>query len=107
MGSSSGFSSSTSNYIKITHRCVDGRPAIQMANNDIIKLAKSVSKWAASVAIAKLFDATPPDDVDVVDDDSDHDVDDVLLSRSRAAVEKQQHDIGQQNSSEVESFFFS
>lgn len=27
-----------------TYRCVDGRPAIQMANNEIIKLAKSVSK---------------------------------------------------------------
>lgn len=46
--------------IVYTYLRVDGRPAIQMANNDIIKLAKSVSKWAASVAIAKLFDITPP-----------------------------------------------
>lgn len=39
---------------------VDGRPANHIANKDIIKLAKSVSKWAASVAMAKLFDITPP-----------------------------------------------
>lgn len=39
---------------------VDGRPANHIANNDIMKLAKSVSKCAASVAIAKLFDQTPP-----------------------------------------------
>jgi hypothetical protein len=31
-----------------------------MANNDIIKLAKSAKRCAASVAIAKLFDKTPP-----------------------------------------------
>lgn len=31
-----------------------------MANSEIIKLAKSVSKCAASVAMAKLFDRTPP-----------------------------------------------
>lgn len=31
-----------------------------MANREIIKLAKSVSKCAASVAMAKLFDSTPP-----------------------------------------------
>jgi len=31
-----------------------------MANNEIIKLAKSVSKCAASVAMARLFDRTPP-----------------------------------------------
>lgn len=31
-----------------------------MAKSDIIKLAKSVKRWAASVAIAKLFDKTPP-----------------------------------------------
>lgn len=45
---------------KETYRWVEGRPAIQMANNEIIKLAKSVNKWAASVAIAKLFDKMPP-----------------------------------------------
>jgi len=39
---------------------VDGRPAIQMENREIIKLAKSVSKCAASVAMAKLIDRTPP-----------------------------------------------
>lgn len=44
-----------------TYRCVEGRPAIQMANSDIIKLAKSVNKWAASVAIAKLLDQIPPE----------------------------------------------
>lgn len=43
-----------------TYLRVDGRPANQIANSDIIKLAKSVSKWAASVAIAKLFDHIPP-----------------------------------------------
>lgn len=43
-----------------TYFCVDGRPAIQMANSDIIKLAKSVNRWAASVAMARLFDSTPP-----------------------------------------------
>lgn len=32
-----------------------------MANSEIIKLAKSVSKCAASVAMAKLFDRTPPE----------------------------------------------
>lgn len=45
---------------EFTYLRVDGRPAIHMANNDIMKLAKSVSKWAASVAMAKLFDHTPP-----------------------------------------------
>lgn len=35
---------------------VEGRLAIHSENSDIIKLAKSVSKWAASEAIAKLFD---------------------------------------------------
>ena len=44
----------------ITYFCVDGLPAIHMANNDIKKLAKSVKRCAASVAIAKLFDITPP-----------------------------------------------
>lgn len=44
-----------------TYRCVEGRPAIHMANRDIIKLAKSVNKWAASVAIAKLLDQIPPE----------------------------------------------
>ena len=44
----------------LTYRFVDGLPANQMANSDIMKLAKSVNKWAASVAIAKLFDKTPP-----------------------------------------------
>lgn len=48
------------NIFDWTYLRVDGRPANQIANNDIIKLAKSVSKWAASVAIAKLLDHTPP-----------------------------------------------
>lgn len=45
---------------KKTYRVVDGLPAIHIANNDIIKLAKSVNKCAASVAIARLLDKTPP-----------------------------------------------
>lgn len=45
---------------RCTYFRVDGRPANHIANNDIIKLAKSVSKWAASVAMAKLLDQTPP-----------------------------------------------
>lgn len=47
-------------YSIYTYFFVDGRPAIHIANSDIIKLAKSVSKCAASVAMAKLFDTTPP-----------------------------------------------
>lgn len=43
-----------------TYFLVDGRPASQMANSDIMKLAKSVSRCAASVAMAKLLDQTPP-----------------------------------------------
>lgn len=39
---------------------VDGRLAIHRANSDIRKLVRSVSKWAASVAMAKLFDKMPP-----------------------------------------------
>jgi len=39
---------------------VAGLLATQMEKRDIIKDAKSVNKCAASVAIAKLFDNTPP-----------------------------------------------
>lgn len=39
---------------------VDGLAATHIANNDIINAAKSANKCAASVAIAKLFDNTPP-----------------------------------------------
>ena len=39
-----------STYLEATH----------IENNDIIKEAKSVSKWAASVAMAKLFAQIPP-----------------------------------------------
>lgn len=48
---------SVTNY---TYLRVDGRPANQMANNDIIKLVKSVSKCAASVAMASELEYTPP-----------------------------------------------
>jgi len=39
---------------------VAGLLATQREKRDIIKDAKSVNKCAASVAIAKLFDNTPP-----------------------------------------------
>lgn len=39
---------------------VAGLEPTHRANKDIIKLAKSVSRWAASVAMAKLLDRTPP-----------------------------------------------
>lgn len=39
---------------------VAGLEPTHIANTDIIKLAKSVSKCAASVAIAKLLDKIPP-----------------------------------------------
>lgn len=39
---------------------VAGLPATQIENSEIMKDAKSVNKCAASVAIAKLFDNTPP-----------------------------------------------
>lgn len=40
---------------------VAGLLATQMEKRDIMKDAKSVSKCAASVAIAKLFDNIPPE----------------------------------------------
>lgn len=39
---------------------VAGLEPTHNANNDIIKLPKSVNRCAASVAIAKLLDSTPP-----------------------------------------------
>jgi len=39
---------------------VAGLEPTHKANNDIIKLPKSVNRCAASVAIAKLLDSTPP-----------------------------------------------
>lgn len=39
---------------------VAGRDPTHSANNEIIKLAKSVNKCAASVAIARLDDRYPP-----------------------------------------------
>lgn len=39
---------------------VDGLAAIHIANSDIINAARSANKCAASVAIAKLLDKTPP-----------------------------------------------
>lgn len=39
---------------------VAGLEATQMENNDIMKLAKSVRRCDASVAIAKLLDKYPP-----------------------------------------------
>lgn len=41
---------------------VAGLPATQIEKRDIINDAKSVNKCAASVAIAKLFDNTPPEE---------------------------------------------
>jgi predicted TIM-barrel enzyme len=41
-------------------RFLAGLVAIHQANKEIIKEAKSVSKWAASVAIANEFASTPP-----------------------------------------------
>lgn len=41
---------------------VAGLLATQMEKRDIINDAKSVNKCAASVAIAKLFDNTPPEE---------------------------------------------
>lgn len=40
---------------------VAGLPATQMEKSEIMNDAKSVNKCAASVAIAKLFDNTPPE----------------------------------------------
>lgn len=40
---------------------VGGRDATHSEKRDIIKLAKSVKRWAASVAIARLPDKTPPE----------------------------------------------
>lgn len=40
---------------------VGGLDPTHSANNEIIKLPKSVSKCAASVAMAKLPDHTPPE----------------------------------------------
>ena len=37
-----------------------GLPATQMANSEIMKEAKSVRRWAASVAMARLLERTPP-----------------------------------------------
>ena len=37
-----------------------GLEAIHMENNEMRKEAKSVSKWAASVAMARLFAMIPP-----------------------------------------------
>ena len=37
-----------------------GLAAIQMATSEIMKEAKSVRRWAASVAMARLLDRTPP-----------------------------------------------
>lgn len=42
---------------------MEGRAANHIAKSDIIKLAKSVNKCAASVAIARLFDKTPPENI--------------------------------------------
>jgi len=39
---------------------VAGRLAIHNENKLIMKLAKSVRRWAASVAMARLFDRYPP-----------------------------------------------